>query len=530
MPAPALDPTIPLNRALITAQTRHQIFPKAQDTPPLPVVMGVSGGADSVCLLHLLAGLAPVWNLSLHVAHLDHNVRPGSAEDAEFVAHLAAALGLPYHTRQLSPAGIAAADNNLEAGLRRLRYRFFADIAASLVAAGEPLPTVAVAHTADDQAETILMHVLRGSGLAGLAGMRPVTLRQAEESGQRPLRVARPLLDVQRTQILHYLNERRLAWREDPSNQSMTFTRNRLRQQILPPLREIYPNLTGALTRLGAVMDAENERAKRANEEAFSALRQDSAPAPTHPAPTPVRVVLDRNSFQALDVATQRGVLRLAAVWVGAPAEAMSPEAMGYKAMGYKAMGYERTESLRDGLIGNSNFGPTPLTGEIAWSATEDRFSLHRQTALAFLPETPFLDEDWRTRWGNVRVQVGEDLLVGGWLLHCEEVDRSALPPGWRDGGDPWQTWCDARQVGELLLTTPRQGQRIAPLGMAGHHKQLGDFFTDCKVPIALRAGWPTLVDGASGDIVWLCGLRLAHQGRIRPETKSVLHLTWRKG
>lgn len=512
----APDPIDRLCNALRQAQQRHHLFPTAVGDTPHPVIVGVSGGADSVCLLHLLAGLARPWYLSLHVAHLDHNVRPDSAEDAAFVESLADGLGLPFHTRRLSSEEIDQADNNLEAGLRQLRYAFFADVAELLAGTSDcqsdvHLPTIAVAHNADDQAETILMHMLRGSGLSGLVGMRPVT-HLPNPTGPNPLRLVRPLLDVPRTHILQYLNDHEIAWREDPSNREMRFARNWLRHQILPELRKLYPNLTPALSRLGAVMAEENDRAERINAEAFQRLRQQSEPAAaTQP---PARVVLDRADFRNLEVATQRGLLRLAADTLGLPSEEMD---------------YERTESLRLALAGDETPRALPLAGQIVWSADGSRFSLHNRSVLAFQPDTPFLDDDWRSQRATVALVVDGKVAVDGWRLTCKTVALADLPADWREVNDPWQVWCDAAEVAGLALTTPQQGQRFAPLGLAGRHKNIGDLFTNSKVPVELRARWPVLVDGSSGEVVWLCGLRLAHRVRIRPETERVLHLQWSK-
>ncbi len=508
--------TARLYRSLWQAQEHHHLFPIQSDGIAHPVIVGVSGGADSVCLLHLLAGLAPPWHLALHVAHLDHNVRPDSAEDAAFVQRLAEGLELPFHCRRLSHEEIDGADNNLEAGLRRLRYGFFADVAGSLTGisngqSNPQQPTVAVAHTADDQAETILMHALRGSGLNGLAGMRPVT-NLANSNGPAPLRLVRPLLDVPRTHILQYLDDHGIVWREDPSNREMRFARNWLRHQILPELRKLYPNLTPALARLGALMAEESDRADRINAEAFQRLREQSeAAATTHPA---VRVVLHRVGFRGLDVATQRGVLRLAGLSIGLLAEDMD---------------YERTETLRLALTGDDNPRALPLAGQIVWSADGSRFSLHKRSALAFQPSTPFLDDHWRDQHATVALAADGEVAVAGWRLICQAADLADLPPLWQATNDPWQVWCDAGQVAGLVLTTPQQGQRFAPLGLAGRHKNIGDLFTDNKVAVELRAGWPLLVDGSNGEVVWLCGLRLAHHARIRPETESVLHLQWSK-
>lgn len=512
----AFDPDDRLYNALRQAQKRHLLFPTVTGDTPHPVIVGVSGGADSVCLLHLLAALAQSWHLALHVAHLDHNVRPDSAEDAAFVRALADGLGLPFHTRRLAPEEIGEADNNLEAGLRQLRYTFFADVAESLSGtpgrqSDMPQPTVAVAHNADDQAETILMHVLRGSGLTGLAGMRFVTELHIARN-RTALRLVRPLLDVPRTQILQYLDDHEISWREDPSNREMRFARNWLRHQILPELRKLYPHLTPTLARLGGVMAEESDRADRINAEAFQRLHQSGEPAAT--ADPPVRAVLNRAGFCGLDVATQRGVLRLAGLSLGLLAEDMD---------------YERTENLRCALTADQTPSARPLAGQIVWSADDSRFSLHQKSALAFQPDTPFLDEHWRSRQERVGIAVDGEVAVADWRLTCRAVEMSDLPADWRKVNDPWQAWCDAGQVDGLLLTTPQRGQRFAPLGLAGHHKNVGDLFTDSKVPVELRAGWPVLVDGRSREIVWLCGLRLAHCARVRPETQRVLHLQWSK-
>jgi len=506
-----LDSTELLCQILRQTDERHQLFPSTPGDATRRVLVAVSGGADSVCLLHLLLRFASRWNLTLHVAHLDHNLRPDSAVDATFVQKLAAQWGLPFHTRRLSQAEIGAADNNLEAGLRRLRYDFLANVADSLADSPWDVPTVAVAHNADDQAETILMHVLRGSGLAGLVGMQPVSFLTGRAGGNGQVRIVRPLLDVQRTHILQYLNAHGLEWREDPSNRDLTFTRNRLRHQIIPQLAQVYPNLTGALSRLGTLLSAENERAERLNEEAFHTILLDFTP---HQTGSSLRAVMDRGAFRELDLATQRGVLRHTVAAMGVPLDEMT---------------YERTESLRTALVSHRPQGPTPLVGGIAWSAESERFSLHEKAALAFPAKQPYLDDRWRATFGAESLPIDGYIQVGEWRLTCREIKRADLPTDWMKNSDPWQMYCNAWHIGELLLTTPRRGQEFMPLGMGGQHKNLGDFFTDNKIPLALRAGWPLLVDGASGETLWICGLRLSHSARILPETEDILHLKWSK-
>ncbi len=523
------DPTDQLHQAIHSAihsaihhaQERHQLFPPATITNPLPVIVGVSGGADSLCLLHLLVQFAQSWNLSLHVAHLDHNVRPNSAKDAAFVQGVAQSWGLPFHTRRLTQAEVDATAHNLEAALRQLRYAFFADLPHThgIENPGYP-PTVAVAHTADDQAETILMHILRGSGLAGLAGMRPVSMMQVAAHNS-PLRLVRPLLDVPHAHILQYLNVHNLPWREDPSNQDTTFARNRIRQHIIPQLKEIYPNLVESLSRLGTILAAESDRADHLDESALRALLQEDIQPESA---APIRVVLDRSAFRLLDLATQRGVLRQAVARLGLAAEEAN---------------FERIEKVRMALVGKREHwessvptpstGPTPLAGGISWSSEATRFSLHQESALAFPPGAPFLDKEWRASIGVQDVPVPGTLHIGEWALTCRASHRADLPQGWETNDDPWQAVCDRDAVDELVLSTLQPGQRFAPLGMGGRHKQIGDFFTDTKTPLAQRTGWPLLLNRKNGRVVWLCGLRLDHNARVTPETEQVLLLKWRK-
>src|SRR5579862_4935413 len=193
---------------------RYDMFP-----PGVRVGVAVSGGADSVFLLHALLELAPRWNLHLAVVHIDHGVRgAASRADADFVQDLAARHNLPFHLRR---ADVPSIDGNLEQAARRVRQAFFAE----LVATGA-VDRIATGHTRSDQAETVLYRILRGSGLAGLSGILPVTQE----------RVVRPLLDLDRGEIECWLRTRNIAWREDETNQVLPYAKNRPPHEILPPL------------------------------------------------------------------------------------------------------------------------------------------------------------------------------------------------------------------------------------------------------------------------------------------------------
>jgi tRNA(Ile)-lysidine synthase len=198
--------------------------------------VAVSGGPDSVSLLHALVELAPLWDVSLAVAHLNHQLRGGeSDEDERFVADLAARLGLPFYR---ASADVAAADDNLEQAGRVARRAFFAELPADRVALG---------HTRDDQAETVLFRLLRGSGLSGLAGIYPVNVRYV-----------RPLIDATRAEVVEFLRARGIQWREDSSNLDPRFARNRIRASLLPQLaRDWNPRIGETLAHLATLAQDE---------------------------------------------------------------------------------------------------------------------------------------------------------------------------------------------------------------------------------------------------------------------------------
>ncbi len=212
--------------------TRRRMF-----EPGHRVGVAVSGGADSVFLLHALRELGPSWDLHLSVIHIEHGIRgPASIADAEFVRQLAAALQVPFHFHQ---ADVPAIDGNLEEAARKVRQGFYTELIASGV-----VDRVATGHTRSDQAETVLYRILRGSGLTGLSGILPVT-------GEGTVR---PLLEIDRGEIETWLSDHGIAWREDETNRDRTYTRNRLRHEILPLLREAFnPQLDSALSNLATL-------------------------------------------------------------------------------------------------------------------------------------------------------------------------------------------------------------------------------------------------------------------------------------
>ncbi|OGW14579.1 MAG: tRNA lysidine(34) synthetase TilS, partial [Nitrospirae bacterium GWA2_42_11] len=198
------------------------------------VVVGVSGGPDSVCLLYILNELKEDYNLSLHIAHLHHGFRGSEAdEDVRFVQSLSKSLGVPAHIDHIDvPSYIKKTKLSKQAGAREVRYRFFNRLADDIGA-----DKIALGHTADDQAETFLMRLLKGSGLHGLTGISPVRDR-----------IIRPLIDISSDEIKGYLSERDIRYRIDSSNLSPVYLRNKIRLELIPYLAKEYnPNIMDTL-------------------------------------------------------------------------------------------------------------------------------------------------------------------------------------------------------------------------------------------------------------------------------------------
>ncbi|MCS6797980.1 MAG: tRNA lysidine(34) synthetase TilS [Myxococcota bacterium] len=229
-PARAVDVT-ERGRASVLATVRRTIRERKLFEGARKVLCAVSGGSDSMGMLHVLVRLAPELGIALEVASIDHGLRPAAAAEVDLVARAAAALGLPLHTRTLR----LASGGDLLARARAARYRALHEIAAEIGA-----ERIAVGHTLDDQAETVLARLLRGSGIAGLGAIEPL----------RADGVARPLIDVRRAAVRAWLQRRGIPFVEDPSNEDPRFARARLRHVVLPLLVAESPQLPVHLARL----------------------------------------------------------------------------------------------------------------------------------------------------------------------------------------------------------------------------------------------------------------------------------------
>ncbi len=271
------------------------------------VVVAVSGGPDSLCLLHLLHALSARWELQLHVAHLDHQLRSDSHHDAAFVTELAAEWRLPVTLAREDIGALSRATRRgIEVTAREVRSRFLLETARIVCAR-----VIALGHTADDQAETVVLRLLRGAGPSGLAAMRPKRPADEHSPMHHGIMLVRPLLTTARSDVEAYCVAHQLTPRLDPSNELPIYTRNSVRGYILPLLKTYNPSIVATLGRTARVCAEEDDLLSQLVHDAWLKLATVGVAG----------VTLQRHGFQRLHPALQRRLVRRAAAWVEPAAE-----------------------------------------------------------------------------------------------------------------------------------------------------------------------------------------------------------------
>jgi tRNA(Ile)-lysidine synthase len=410
------------------------------------VVVALSGGKDSVALLDALSRLAPGRGFRLVAAHLDHGLRPSSAEDARFCRRLCRRLGVTLRTARADVRARAERERGgLEEAARVERYAFLRRVKES-----ERADAIALAHTRDDQAETFLLRLLRGSGRAGLACMRP-----------RAGDLWRPLLTVGRDDVLAHLREHGLAWREDPTNAELTPRRNRVRAELLPYLeRRFNPAVREALARAAGVLADEADVLERLGAEAW---RRAARPAATGS-------VLSRSALRGEPRAVVRLVLRQALEGAG----------------GLRGVTADHVERLVELIGAEAPSGrrlPMPGGREAVFHFDEVRLGARARAtdpgaATAFALELPV---------------PGRVALPGGATL---EVRRARGPAGGRAGEA-----VVAVPAGALVVRTRRPGDRVR---LKGRDVSLKRYLMERRVPALDRPRLPLVAAGER--VVWVAG------------------------
>ena len=461
-------------------RTHHFITQHQMIQPKETVLVGVSGGVDSLALLYALHTLRHQLDCQFHVAHLDHGFREDSAADAVYVSKQADRLGVPISsTRTDVPQLMRAQKLSAEVAARRARYQFYESVSERVGAA-----KIALGHHRDDQAETVLMNLLRGAGVSGLKGILPV----------REGKFIRPLLAFSRKEVEDFVAQLGLQPRCDTTNYQLNHLRNRIRLELIPALERTYnSNLQNTLSQTTELLRAESDYLEVLAYDAFQACRVESC--------TPGTVALDRRLFQEHHLALCRRILRLAVV-----------EVFG-ETKDFYFNHFESMLNLIDGETPNSVLH-LPNGGEfrrvydrvLIQKSTESHAPFEYEIAAPGHTPLPLLDAEMiATVVEQPMNHTAADKFPDGKCQAVFDLDRLQLP---------------------LTLRQRRDGDRFHPFGMRGT-KKLKNLLIDAKIPQQERERVPVLVNG--DEIIWVVGYRTSEPFKIRPETKRRLYLNYLK-
>jgi tRNA(Ile)-lysidine synthase len=452
---------------------------KAEDS----VLVAVSGGPDSVTLAHVMITLAKEYNLRLGIAHLNHGLRKEAADsDAAFVADFARGLNLTCFIEKKDVLAFQRTSHlSLEEAARKARYDFYDQIAAKY-----GFNKIALGQHCNDNAELLLMNLLRGSGPLGLSGIPPV----------RAGRIVRPLLHVKRSEIIAYISEKNLPYVTDASNADLNFRRNRIRHQLIPELENTYnPRIIETLNRLAAILRDEEQWIEDSLEPMFNQCASIKAPE---------TVIIDLNAFGKLASAAKRRILR--------------------KAIFAVKRDLRRITLLHvDAVLNLIEKGPAN-----GWLNLPARIRVHREAAtltIAKIKRHQFkrLDNPAETPAVPYRYVISSPGLVS--IMEAKasitlaEIGMEDLPDFENAGSQVAFFDMDCLQF-PLVVRNVRPGDRFSPLGVEGT-QTVNKYFSDHKISGVQRITCPLLLSG--DKIIWLVGHRVDNSVKVSARTRRIL-------
>jgi tRNA(Ile)-lysidine synthase len=453
------------------------------------LVTGISGGPDSTCLLDLLnqAGYEVI------VAHLNHELRPEADDEEARLRDYASRLGIEFVSHKVDVRAYSVSNRtSLEEAARDARYRFLFDVAARTGSAA-----VAVGHNADDQVETVLMHLLRGSGLSGLRGMEPCLLPNPW-SAEIPL--VRPLLGVRRTEIMEYLAVRGLPYETDESNADTSYYRNRLRHELIPFLESYNPEISQSILRMAELLRGEHSVVEAAVDAASRLCNFQTGDG---------YVRMSAKAFGEQLLAIRRSLLR---------------RAIGCLKPGLRDVDFSMIERAI-GFLDACRTGSRELGSGV--HVVLDPVEFYITTDLARLP----LDA-WPQVQPGAAAELnipGELRLSNGWKITAWlEPAGAKINDSSNENLDEHVARVDLDRLSLPLAVRARQmGDRMQVLGMGGSRVKLSDLMINARVPARARHAWPVVLSG--GEVVWVPGLRVSEQHRVTARTEYVAALVMSK-
>lgn len=450
--------------------------------PESKVLIGVSGGPDSLALLHIMRDF--MARGCLWVAHVNHGLRPEADDEAAFVARTADGWGLEFRSEKVDVARLAQSQGwSVEEAGRNARYQFMANVAGEFQA-----EAVVVAHNADDQAETVLLHLLRGSGLTGLRGMRP----ESSLPGAPSIKLVRPFLTTTREEIEAYCLSHELQPILDSSNSDPAYLRNRLRNELLPLLDDFNPQVKQHLRQLAELVAADEAYLDQQSEQAWQDIVRKQGVD---------WLRLDRDKWRSLPLSMRRRTLRRALA--------------------------ELRPSLSD-----ISFRTIDLAGQIgmeketgAEATLPGGVSLrleYEQILLAIDLEQVELDMPQLAPGKSLTLPIpGSVVLDGDWQLTAKVSDVELAEV--RNNRDPWLAYFDIGQEPLLTVRSRTPGELFQPLGMKGRSAAVQDVMVNRKLPAGQRDRWPIVA--AEEHLLWLVGLQMDERGKVSELSRRIVQV-----
>ncbi len=456
--------------------------------PADKLVVGVSGGADSVAMLDLLVKCG----FSLIVAHFNHQLRLTAVRDEEFVQALARRYQLEYSCEREDIRQLAKVTHqNLEKCAREARYAFLFQLAQD-----RGVAAVLVAHQADDQVETVLLNLLRGTGLKGLTGMHTCAI--SAYHAEIPL--VRPLLRYWHVELAQYCRQTGNAYIEDESNRDTKYRRNRVRLELIPQLESYNPRVKAALLRMSELLQADADLLQND----ISTAMKEITHSGNHG-----RLELDLPIFRNLPIALQRNLLR---------------HLIHENIPQLEDLGAAQVEKARQVLAGETRSKNLHL---------DHRFLVRVEGNKGWLGEIDEANEpgeEWPILIAEMQVPCvdGEVQLAKNWKLTVRVIAKSVDGEAYQKNRDPFTAYLDLHgQQSPLDLRHWQTGDRYQPLGMKSGRIKVSDFWINHKVPQRAKRYWPLVVQ--AGNLLWIPGFAPSENARVTKATIELVVLTLRK-
>ena len=453
------------------------------------LLLAVSGGADSLCLLHVMLSLKEKLGITLHVAHLDHQLRGGESEaDAAYVVQLAGSLDIPVTVSKADVRGYQKRHRlSMEEAAREVRYDFLAETAAAVGA-----QAIATGHTQDDQVETIMLHIIRGTGIKGLVGLNPKSQRLLNV---HQVNIIRPLLEISRAETEAYCLSHNLVARVDSSNRSLSPLRNRIRHRLLPELKKYNPGFVESLLRTASIAADEIDFLDHELEKVWqdTVKKQNGA------------LTIDKEKFDALPTALKRHLLR---------------SAIRHLLGTLKDIEERHIEEMM-GVLGKQAGKCINLPYGLIFAVEYGRYLLGSDTK-ALCPYPEIISE--------FGIKVPGVNAIFGWSIRASIMEKVVEV----DKENDFVAYLDADKcAGSLSVRSRLEGDRFQPLGF-DTPKRLNRFMIDIKIPQSWRERVPLICYyghdlTVHGQIVWVVGYRIDDRFKVTDDTKRVLKIEFKR-